>query len=73
MNIVTDVLKTIPDQHDKQQKVKFRIILILNFRKKELLRESDKDLTCATQELPTYLVDLEYCSFVVELGILTKQ
>lgn len=39
----------------------------------ETIRESDIDLTCATQDLPIYLVDLEYYRFVVELGVLAKQ
>lgn len=35
--------------------------------------ESDTDFTCATQDLPTDLVDLDYCRFIVDLGVLAKQ
>lgn len=29
--------------------------------------------SCATQDLPTDLVDLDYCRFIVDLGVLAKQ
>lgn len=31
--------------------------------------ESNTDFTCATQDLLTDLVDLDYCRFIVDLGV----
>lgn len=39
----------------------------------ETIRESDINLICATQNLPTDLVDLDYSRLIVELGVLAKQ
>lgn len=66
-------MKTVLIQHLKVQKVKFRMILILNVKMKKL--ETDIDFTCATQKLPTDLVDIDCCRFFcfVKLGVLAKQ
>lgn len=66
-------MKTVLIQHLKVQKVKFRMILILNVKMKKL--ETDIDFTCATRKLPTELVDIDCCRFFrfVKLGVLAKQ
>lgn len=39
----------------------------------ETIRQSDINFICATQNLPTDLVDLDYSRLIVELGVLAKQ